>query len=68
VEEAMIGPGEYDDACTAARESTKAEGVILIVYGGEHGNGFSAQLPEYIVERMPDVLRQVADQIEKSSG
>ncbi len=64
----MIGPGEYDDACTAARESTKAEGVILIVYGGEHGNGFSAQLPEYIVERMPDVLRQVADQIEKSSG
>jgi len=25
-------------------------------------------LPEYIIERMPDVLRQVADQIEKSSG
>jgi len=64
----MIGAGKYYEACTVARLATKAEGVIIIVYGGEHGDGFSAQLPAYIVERMPQVLRQVADQIEASSS
>lgn len=34
----MIGAGKYDDACTVARLATKSEGVILIVYGGEHGD------------------------------
>ena len=39
----MFGPGKYDELCTAAREETKAVGVVLIVIDGEHGNGFSCQ-------------------------
>ena len=36
----MIGPGKYDDACTAARVMTSAEVAILIVLGGDKGSGF----------------------------
>lgn len=60
----VTGPGKYDDACTAARESTKALGCILIVVGGEHGDGFSAQLTMEMMENIPRGLRALADQIE----
>lgn len=36
-----LGPGKYDDLCTYVREKAKAEGAIVIVYGGERGQGFS---------------------------
>lgn len=29
------GPGIYDEACTIARKSTEASGVLLVVFGGE---------------------------------
>jgi hypothetical protein len=62
------GPGKYDDACTAARESTQAQGVLLVVLGGNKGNGFSAQfVGADMVGRVPELLRVVADQIEKGS-
>lgn len=64
----MIGAGKYDEACTQARLLTNAAGVILIVYDGEHGDGFSAQLESTITTCIPAVLRQVADQIEASSS
>jgi hypothetical protein len=38
------GPGKYDPEATAARLATKAEGVLLVVFSGAHGNGFAAQL------------------------
>jgi hypothetical protein len=61
-----IGPGKYDAACTAAREATGARGVILIVFGGKLGDGFSAQLelPVAALVKIPAVLRTVADSIE----
>ena len=37
------GPGKYDDLCTQARNTAKAAGVVLIVFGGEKGDGFSVQ-------------------------
>lgn len=61
----MLGPGKYDEACTKARELTKAEGAVLIIYNGEFGHGFSAQLTIPAVSALPKVLRQIADQIER---
>lgn len=60
-----MGPGKYDDACTAALVSTKARMVLLIVVDGEHGTGFSVNsLDPQIVAAVPTLLRQMADQIE----
>lgn len=61
----MIGKGVYDDAASVARQSTKGKAVILIVFDGEHGNGFSAQLSAEYMIRVPSVLRTVAAQIEQ---
>lgn len=59
-----IGPGKYDDACTVAREATKARAIMLIVFGGEHGNGFSAQISDPdILRHMPSILEDIAAQI-----
>ena len=60
----MLGPGKYDDLCTEIREATEAEGVILIIIGGNKGQGFSAQLSPEATVKMPAVLRSIADQIE----
>lgn len=57
------GPGKYDDACTVARESTKASGVLLVVFGGEQGSGFSVQAPPEIIAAMPCILEEMAAQI-----
>jgi hypothetical protein len=61
----MIGPGKYDDLCTAAREAANAVGVILLVFGGDKGGGFSCQTPPEITRQLPDILRSLAEQIEK---
>lgn len=62
----MIGPGKYDEAATMAREQTQAEAVILFVFNGQHGTGFSFQLsnPAHYV-KLPLALRYMADQIEE---
>jgi hypothetical protein len=61
----MTGPGKYDEVCTAARLAARAHGTLLIIFQGEHGNGFSAQVssPE-MLSRIPDALRQVSNEIE----
>jgi hypothetical protein len=59
----MNGPGKYDDLCTEVRERAKARGVILIVIEGEHGNGFSAQLPTDIGHTVPATLMVVAHEM-----
>lgn len=60
----MIGPGKYDVVCTAARVLAEAKGAIVIIIQGNEGNGFSVQLPPDYAERIPRVLREVADGIE----
>ena len=65
----MTGPGKYDDIATTAREAAEAEGVILIVLNGNKGTGFSAQFASLgLVQSIPAVLRQVADQIESDES
>lgn len=62
----MIGPGKYDALCTEVREKTKAAGgVILMVFGGERGDGFSVQTTVDVLVTLPRLLREVARQIEK---
>lgn len=58
-------PGKYDAACTAAREATKAEGVALIVFNGEHGGGFSVQAPPDILLALPRTLEFMAKAIRR---
>lgn len=59
-----LGPGKYDNICTRVHEDTQAQGVLLIVINGALGSGFSAQLTPEDTGRVPQLLRQVADQIE----
>lgn len=63
-----LGPGKYDKEVTEIRKRLKADGVILIVFGGKNGPGFSAQLPLHETLLIPKFLRDMADQIEKSGG
>ena len=62
-----IGPGKYDDTCTKVRKETNAEGVAIIVMNGKNGSGFSCQAPIELTIHLPQMLRQMADNIEKSS-
>jgi hypothetical protein len=61
-----IGPGRYDPEVTELRARLKADGVVLLVFGGERGQGFSAQLTFPLMAMMPQMLREMADEIERS--
>jgi len=62
----MLGPGKYDELCTEVRTRSGAAGAIVIIFGGERGDGFSVQTttPELVVA-LPGMLRQLADLIEE---
>lgn len=60
----MIGEGKYDAVCTQARLAAKAKGALLVIFDGEYGHGFSAQLPPDMTARIPAALREAASQIE----
>jgi hypothetical protein len=61
-----IGPGRYDDLCTMVREATDAEGVIIIVLGGDRGHGFSCQFTDpAMLASVPGTLETIADQVRK---
>jgi hypothetical protein len=67
-----IGAGKYDKLATWVRERAKARGgVILIVIGGEKGDGFSAQLAGVsssdVLLRAAAALRGVANNIERDA-
>jgi hypothetical protein len=60
-----IGPGKYDDLATMAREQAHAVGVIIIVIGGDKGNGFAVQADLPTTLMLPQMLRFMANEIEK---
>jgi hypothetical protein len=62
----MIGPGKYDDAATVAR-AVSGGSVVLLVIGGEHGEGFSVQAELPVLMQLPRLLRVVADAIERDA-
>jgi len=61
-----VGPGKYDDACTAVRVATEAHAIVLIVIDGNQGSGFSVQASGDAAAHLPGLLRSLADQIEAS--
>ena len=63
-----IGPGKYDSWCSRIREETGAEGVIVIIFGGEEGSGFSMQAPPDLTADLPAILHKVAGAIERDSS
>jgi hypothetical protein len=62
------GPGKYDELCTYVRETAQAQGVVIIVLGGNKGNGFSCQATALITALLPGLLRYIANQIERPSS
>ena len=60
-----LGPGKYDHFCTQVKQQAKADGILLIVFGGERGDGFSIQAEAGTVLQLPTILRMVADDIER---
>ena len=68
----MIGPGKYDDICTEIRKQVGVDdtggGVVLIVFGGNKGPGFSIQcdLPTALV--LPDILEEVAKMMRRDAA
>jgi hypothetical protein len=63
-----LGPGKYDALCTEVREKAHAVGAVVLVFDGQHGSGFSAQLPLELTLRMPTMLRDMADEIERTGA
>jgi hypothetical protein len=61
----VIGPGKYDDLATMVREQAKARGVIVVIFDGDKGQGFSVQADLTITLALPNILRMIADQIEQ---
>jgi FAD/FMN-containing dehydrogenase len=60
------GPGKYDDLATHVREATDADIVVVIVFGGTKGSGFSLQADAMVdVTPLVAVLRSVANTIER---
>jgi hypothetical protein len=63
---AEIGGGKYDDAANLARLTTEAQFLILLVIGGNRGEGFSIQTTDVrYLKSAPGMLREIANQIEK---
>jgi hypothetical protein len=61
-----FGPGKYDPECTEIRARLKAHGVLLMVFSGDRGSGFAAQLTPEMTMNLPKILRGIADEIERS--
>jgi hypothetical protein len=59
-----LGPGKYDDVATIVRTQTKAQGVVVIVFDGHLGSGFSIQVDAMVLLRLPKLLRLMADSVE----
>jgi hypothetical protein len=62
-----LGPGKYDDLCTAARVLAEADAAIVIILNGNQGSGFSMQfITLEAVVAMPDILERVATEIREA--
>lgn len=60
-------PGKYNDLCTHVRKASHAAGAIVIVVGGDKGEGFSVQGDLTFMMAIPKMLRRVADEVENDN-
>lgn len=66
----MIGPGKYDDACTAARVVADAEVAIVLILNGNKGSGFSVQgdiNATITIEQVAGMLETVAAEMRRDA-
>lgn len=61
-----LGAGKYDALTTQVREQTHARGVILLVFDGDEGSGFSCQTDAIVLARLPAILEDIAKEIRES--
>ena len=62
-----MGPGKYDDLCTLVMEKSEAMSALVIILGGNKGNGFSIQMVnQETMKLVPDLLETVAKQIREA--
>ena len=61
----MSGPGKYDDWCSRIIEQHHPQGVLVMVVGGDRGEGFSVQAIKPAMDALPRALRIMADAIEQ---
>ena len=59
-----VGPGKYDDICTEVRERAEASGALVLVFGGNKGDGVSIQGAIMLQHAMPALLRALAESME----
>lgn len=59
-----IGPGKYGDAHKHVRERFHLAESILIVFEGPRGPSFECTASLATTLRIPEILREVANQIE----
>ncbi len=64
------GPGVYDDIATDVRLKTNATTVVVIILGGNKGDGFAVQTNPSIVSpsRLAAMLHATADEITRSGS
>jgi hypothetical protein len=61
-----IGPGKYDDLCTEARKKAEANGAVLLIFDGNKGSGFAVQATAFMLTKIPDLLRTIANEAESA--
>ena len=59
-----IGPGKYDLYSSAIQVATNAPGVAVIVIGPPEISGFSITGTAGITKLLPNILREIADQMD----
>ena len=62
------GPGKYDLECQRVVDETGASCVVLIVVGGDRGDGFAVTGEGHEIARLPGVLESMAQQIRAQSA
>lgn len=58
------GPGKYDPLLTAARKAAGATCAMLLIGDGMLGSGFSIQATPEFYDKIPEILRKIADEAE----
>jgi len=58
------GPGKYDEEAMEVLKEAEGRGVLLMVFEGKRGSGFSWVGDINIILKVPEILRVIAKQIE----
>lgn len=61
----LDGAGKYDDQCKLVRMSTKADSVLVMVFDGDRGTGFSVQASAAVIALLPEILEDMATEIRR---